>query len=773
MSQVTERDIMAKTYKVLVNGGKEAELKTISVVQGAGDRSAPVRLVSERGVRYELVDDVKGKGFAPDEVRLKRMGKNLLLMFSESQSADVVFENFYDAGQAGDAGVPTLVGNAENGNLYEYVPQDPEVSHLVSALADGNAPVIMSLGGDAMSGAFVLSALPLVAAAGGISGWAIAGGVAAAAAAGGGGGGGGGAALPDKTAPSAVKVVMPEAAQGLNAQEAQDGSTLEVELPADAVAGDTLNTVLTKPDGTTLVLAPYVLTADDITAKKVVQPIPVDALKDSDGQYIDGKWAASSTLKDAANNVSEPVTTEFVLDTASPSFESAALAPNVDENIATTAVVYHAKATDAAAVTYTLKTGVADGDLFAINPTTGEVTLKSSPDFETKPNYSFTVLATDAAGNTTEQVVTLAISNVDEVAPTFASGSVAPAVAENTAVGTTIYTASAKDADFVSPHTEDSVTYRLKTGGDAASFTIDELTGEVKLAESPNYEAKPSYTFTVEAVDAVGHATEKTVELKINDVAEAAVIDDQTQPGAFGMTNLPLNLRTTAWAVKVTDPDLNQSELQSLAGQAGTFGRFEYDPAKSMANIYAWTYTLDDTGSNPALQALTAIGHDLQVIRSLDGSVYKTIDIAVNTNPQNPNSATRAQFFHTKSTEGLTVTGDIDHTDTLVLHGTTLASATLDLTVATSKVATLHSVEHIDLTGSTNYTVKLNMASLTQADAVSGVHQLWIEGSAGDTVVIANPSVASDASVIGYYRYVLDATHELLVQQALTVAFIG
>lgn len=758
---------MAKTYKVLVNGGKEAELKTISVIQGAGDRSAPVRLVSERGVRYELVDDVKGKGFAPDEVRLKRMGKNLLLMFNESQSADVVFENFYDAGQAGDAGVPTLVGNAENGNMYEYVPQDPEVSHLVSALADGNPPVIMSLGGDAMSGAFVLSALPLVAAAGGISGWAIAGGVAAAAA-GGGGGSGGGAAVPDKTAPGPVKVVMPEAAQGLNAQEAQDGSTLEVELPADAVAGDTLNTVLTKPDGSTLALAAYVLTAEDIKAQKVVQTIPVDALKDANGQFIDGVWTASTTLKDAADNVSAPVVTDFDLDTAPPSFESAAVAADVAENMPASTLVYQAKAKDAAAVTFSLKAGVADSDQFQIDPATGQVSLKSSPDFETKPSYSFTVVATDAAGNAAEKVVTLAIQNVDEVAPTLTSGSTAPAVAENTAIGTTIYTARAKDTDFLSPHTEDSVTYRLKPGDDAASFTIDELTGEVKLGEVPNFEAKTSYKFTVEAVDAVGNAAAKTVELRINDVGEAAVIDDETTPGAFAVTNLALNFRTTSWAVKVTDPDLNESELQSLAGETGTFGRFAYDAANSTGNIYAWTYTLDDASSNPALQALTAIGHDLQVIQSLDGSAYQTIDIAVNTN-----SETTSQFFHTKRTEGLTVNGDSDLTDTLVLHGTTLANATLDLTAATQKLATLHSVEHIDLTGPTNYTVKLNMASLTQADAVGGVHQLWIEGSAGDTVMIASASLVADASVSGYHRYVLDATHELLVQQALTVAFIG
>jgi hypothetical protein len=66
---------MAKTYKVLVNDGKGADSNAVQVMQGAGDKGSPVRLVAQRGVRYELQDVAKGKGFAPDQVRLKRVGQ--------------------------------------------------------------------------------------------------------------------------------------------------------------------------------------------------------------------------------------------------------------------------------------------------------------------------------------------------------------------------------------------------------------------------------------------------------------------------------------------------------------------------------------------------------------------------------------------------------------------------------------------------------------------------------------------------------------------------
>jgi VCBS repeat-containing protein len=312
---------MAKTYKVLVNGGSEAETKPINVMQGVGDKGSPVRIVAQKGVRYELQDEAKGKGAAPDQVRVKRVGKNLTLMFDGSQKPDVVLEDFYAVGSANDGNLPVLAGLAENGSVYEYIPQDPALNSVTPALADGNTPVLMALGGGALGDGFVLSALPLAAAAGGLSGWAIAGAAVGAAALGGGGGGGGGAAA-DTTAPGIVTLAVPEAADGsVNATEAADGTPVNVVLPADAVVGDTVTTVLTKPDGSKQTLA-HVLTAADIAAKSITQQIPVADLKDANGNYIDGTWTVTTTVTDAAKNVSTPVQSTFVLDTTAPSADN-------------------------------------------------------------------------------------------------------------------------------------------------------------------------------------------------------------------------------------------------------------------------------------------------------------------------------------------------------------------------------------------------------------------------------------------------------------------
>ena len=102
------------------------------------------------------------------------------------------------------------------------------------------------------------------------------------------------------------------------------------------------------------------------------------------------------------------------IDADGPVFTSGATATPIAENSGAGQVVYTAAATDASLpVTYSLKP-VGDYAAFSINSSTGAVTLTANPDYESKSSYSFTVIATDAASNASEQAVTLAITDVDE-----------------------------------------------------------------------------------------------------------------------------------------------------------------------------------------------------------------------------------------------------------------------------------------------------------------------------------------------------------------------
>src|SRR6266404_2884400 len=159
------------------------------------------------------------------------------------------------------------------------------------------------------------------------------------------------------------------------------------------------------------------------------------------------------------------------------------------ENTAAGQVVYTATSTDTGDIAtgstaYSL--GGADAAAFSIDAGTGAVTLTGDPNYEAKSGYSFTVTATDAAGNHSEQAVSLAINNLDEVAPTITSGATAAAIDENSGAGQVVYTATSTDTGDIATG---STAYSLG-GADAAAFSIDAGTGAVTLTGDPNYEAK-------------------------------------------------------------------------------------------------------------------------------------------------------------------------------------------------------------------------------------------------------------------------------------------
>ena len=106
--------------------------------------------------------------------------------------------------------------------------------------------------------------------------------------------------------------------------------------------------------------------------------------------------------------------------------------------------------------------------------------------------------------------------------------------------------------------------------------------------------------------------------------------------------------------------------------------------------------------------------------------------------------------------------------DTLALN-TTLPN--LDVTTLN-----LSGIEKIATNGNGVNTITVNVASIDQADLTAGVHQLFIEGDTGSSADVVEVKghasvVATTSSVPGYDRYVLDATHELLLQHGLAMHF--
>ncbi|NBV81647.1 MAG: hypothetical protein EBR64_08130, partial [Burkholderiaceae bacterium] len=175
----------------------------------------------------------------------------------------------------------------------------------------------------------------------------------------------------------------------------------------------------------------------------------------------------------------------------------------VAENAATTTVIYTASATDADAGdtrTYSLKPATGDVSLLNINTTTGAVTLKASADYETRPSYSFTVVATDTANTSTEQAVTVAVTNVNE-APVFTTTNLSTTYTDTAATDTfsnSTGTFSAIDLDAGATLnygvSGGSGTTTITKAGTYGTFSINSASGAYTY--TPNHSAINALTTT-------------------------------------------------------------------------------------------------------------------------------------------------------------------------------------------------------------------------------------------------------------------------------------
>ncbi len=290
-----------------------------------------------------------------------------------------------------------------------------------------------------------------------------------------------------------------------------------------------------------------------------------------------------------------PVTDEDV-DEDAPVFSSGSTA-SLAENAAVNAVVYNAQASDnngAAGITYSLSGAAA----FSIDAASGAVSLNTGLDFEAQSSYALVVTATDATGNQATQAVTVTVTDVDEDAPVFSSGSTA-SLAENAAVNAVVYNAQASDAGG-------GITYSLSG---AAAFSIDAASGAVSLNTGLDFEAQSSYALVVTATDATGNQATQAVTVTITDVDEDAPVFSSGSTASLA-ENAAVN--AVVYNAQASDNNGAAGITYSLSGAAA----FSIDAASGAVSLntgldfeaqssYALVVTATDATGNQATQAVT------------------------------------------------------------------------------------------------------------------------------------------------------------------------
>ena len=225
---------------------------------------------------------------------------------------------------------------------------------------------------------------------------------------------------------------------------------------------------------------------------------------------LDYEATASYTLTVTASHGTSTATASVAVTVTDvdepPGFGATSYAFRVAEDAAVGAAVGTVTATGAGddPLSYAITAGNATG-AFAINASTGAITVAGALDHETTASYTLTVSASQSGSVAFTVPVTVTVTNVVEP-PVFGAASYAFRVAENVGIPTTVGTVTATD-----PEGGDEIYYDITGGNEAQVFAVDALAGRVVVGVFLDYEATASYTLTVRAVAGDGDAGTATV----------------------------------------------------------------------------------------------------------------------------------------------------------------------------------------------------------------------------------------------------------------------
>ncbi|XP_017260678.1 protocadherin Fat 1a isoform X3 [Kryptolebias marmoratus] len=162
-------------------------------------------------------------------------------------------------------------------------------------------------------------------------------------------------------------------------------------------------------------------------------------------------------------------------------------------------------------------------DHFAINETTGVVTVTKPLDREHYPFYVLKIVARDQAVSEPQLVSTvplkITLEDVNNNPPKFVPPNYRVKVREDLPVGTVIMWLEAHDLD-VGPSSQ--VRYSLIDNGDG-TFEVDKLSGALRIVQNLDYETKQAYNLTAKAKDKgkpISLSSTCFIEVEVVDVNE-------------------------------------------------------------------------------------------------------------------------------------------------------------------------------------------------------------------------------------------------------------
>uniref|UniRef100_A0A3Q1FYB9 FAT atypical cadherin 3b n=1 Tax=Acanthochromis polyacanthus TaxID=80966 RepID=A0A3Q1FYB9_9TELE len=200
---------------------------------------------------------------------------------------------------------------------------------------------------------------------------------------------------------------------------------------------------------------------------------------------------------------------------------------------------------------------------FEIDAVSGALRIRRELDFEKQPFFNLTLLAEDRGVPRlySQTFVEVEVVDVNEnlYAPFFPDFAVRGSVKENSRVGTSVLTVSAKDDD---KGRDGMLRYSVRGGSGLGTFTIDEDTGVIYTAGILDCETKDSYWLSVYATDRGVAPLSASIEvfIQVEDVNDNAPLTSDPIYHPVIMENSPKDVSVIR--IQAQDPDLTATSTR-------------------------------------------------------------------------------------------------------------------------------------------------------------------------------------------------------------------
>lgn len=169
--------------------------------------------------------------------------------------------------------------------------------------------------------------------------------------------------------------------------------------------------------------------------------------------------------------------------------------------------------------TYALVPGPGSADNASFVVSGGQIQTAASFNFETRSSYSVRVRSTDAGGLSTERILAISITNVNE-AP-VAIGLSNSTIDENQPIDTLVGMLNSTD-----PDAGDAFSYALVAGsGDEGNAAFMIMGDRLQAAQPLDFETQASYSIRVRSTDADGLSVEQVLTIQVEDVSDPPIVE--------------------------------------------------------------------------------------------------------------------------------------------------------------------------------------------------------------------------------------------------------